>query len=166
MLVVSNTSPLLNLAILDALDLLVQQFRTLLLPEAVFAELQIDTSLPGAAALRSAYQDGLFRVEPVTDRVRVRLLQRDLDAGEAEAIGLALEKSADWLLLDERDGRRAAKALGLRVTGVLGILLRARLQGRLPSLRRAMDDLRNQAGFRISDTLYGQLLIAAGESTR
>ena len=107
---VSNTSPLLNLAILDALDLLVQQFRTLLLPEAVFAELQIDTSLPGAAALRSAYQDGLFRVEPVTDRVRVRLLQRDLDAGEAEAIGLALEKSADWLLLDERDGRRGRSA--------------------------------------------------------
>ena len=162
MLVVSNTSPLLNLAILDALDLLVQQFRTLLLPEAVFAELQIDTNLPGAAALR----DGLFRVEPVTDRVRVRLLQRDLDAGEAEAIALALEKSADWLLLDERDGRRAAKALGLRVTGVLGILLRARLQGQLPSLRRAMDDLRNQAGFRISDALYGQLLSAAGESTR
>lgn len=166
MLVVSNTSPLLNLAILDALDLLVQQFCTLLLPEAVFAELQIDTNLPGAAALRSAYQDGLFRVEPVTDRVRVRLLQRDLDAGEAEAIALALEKSADWLLLDERDGRRAAKALGLRVTGVLGILLRARLQGQLPSLRRAMDDLRNQAGFRISDALYGQLLSAAGESTR
>ena len=166
MLVVSSTSPLLNLAILDALDLLVQQFRTLLLPEAVFAELQIDSNLPGASSLQSAYQGGLFRVEPVTDRVRVRLLQRDLDAGEAEAIALALEKSADWLLLDERDGRRAAKALGLRVTGVLGILLKARLQGQLPSLRQAMDDLRNRAGFRISDALYGQLLIAAGESMR
>jgi predicted nucleic acid-binding protein len=44
--------------------------------------------------------------------------------GEAEAIALASELKADWTLLDERDGRRVAKSLGLKVTGILGILLR------------------------------------------
>ena len=70
--------------------------------------------------------------------MRVAIRQRDLDAGEAEAIGLALQKHADWLLLDERDARRVAKSLGLKVTGVLGILLKASMDGQLPSWREAM----------------------------
>ena len=92
------------------------------------------------------------------------ILQRDLDPGEAEAIALALQKRADWLLLDERDARRVAKSLGLKVTGVLGILLRARLDGQLPSLREAMDQLRDLADFRISPALYTDILQSAKEN--
>ena len=55
-----------------------------------------------------------------------RLLAADLDPGEAEAIALVLELSADLILLDERDGRSVAERAGLRVTGVIGVLLRAK----------------------------------------
>jgi Domain of unknown function (DUF3368) len=59
--------------------------------------------------------------------------------------------------------RRVAKSLGLQVTGVLGILLQARLKGQLPSLREAMDQLRDLADFRIGAALYAELLQAADE---
>ena len=88
----------------------------------------------------------------------VKVLQRDLDEGEAEAIALALQQKAEWTLLDEREGRKVAKALGLRVTGVLGILARAWQHGQLPSLKEAIVELREEAGFRISEELYTDLL--------
>lgn len=162
--VVSDTSPVLNLAIIGRLDLLHQQFGKVWLPQAVTDELRIEQDLPGSAAVRQAWQAGWLASEPVKDRVRVAILQRDLDPGEAEAIALALQKRADWLLLDERDARRVAKSLGLKVTGVLGILLRARLAGQLPSLREAMDQLRDLADFRISADLYTEMLQSAKEN--
>ena len=164
MLVVSDTSPVLNLAVIGRLDLLHQQFGKVWLPQAVTDELRIEQDLPGSAAVRQAWQAGWLASEPVKDRVRVAILQRDLDPGEAEAIALALQKRADWLLLDERDARRVAKSLGLKVTGVLGILLRARLAGQLPSLREAMDQLRDLADFRISADLYTEMLQSAKEN--
>jgi hypothetical protein len=65
--------------------------------------------------------------------------------------------------IDEREGRRVAKALGLNVTGVLGILLHAAQQGRL-SLRQAMADLQDKAGFWIRPQLYAELLGQSEES--
>ena len=163
MLVVSDTSPILNLAIIGRLELLGQQFGRVVIPQAVVAELRSEQDLPGSAAVRAAQQAGWLASERVRDHVRVAILQRDLDGGEAEAIALALQKRADWLLLDERDARRVAKSLGLKVTGVLGILLKARLEGQLPSLRAAMDQLRDLADFRIGAALYTELLQAARE---
>ena len=98
------------------------------------------------------------------DQTLVQVLQRDLDGGEAEAIALALQVKAGRVLLDEREGRRVAKSLGLKVTGVLGILLRARREGKLSSLRNAMDELRKRAGFRIGTALYTDLLRESGEA--
>jgi predicted nucleic acid-binding protein len=115
MLVVSDTSPVLNLAIIGQLDLLNRQFGEVWLPQAVTDELRIEQDLPGAIAVRTARQAGWLLTERVKDRVRVAILQRDLDSGEAEAIALALQKHAEWLLLDERDARRIAKSLGLKV---------------------------------------------------
>ncbi|MEA3345788.1 MAG: DUF3368 domain-containing protein [Chloroflexota bacterium] len=88
----------------------------------------------------------------------MRVLQRDLDKGNAEAIALALQVNAEWMLLDEREGRRVAKSLGLKVTGVLGILLRARREGKLPSLQEAIEELHEKAGFRISEELLAEVL--------
>ena len=106
---------------------------------------------------------GWLRVEEVKDRSLVQVLQRDLDKGEAEAVALALQMKAEWTLLDEREGRRVAKSLGLKVTGVLGILLRAWRKGELPSLRRAMEELREKAGFRIGAELFADLVRESGE---
>lgn len=65
---------------------------------------------------------------------------------------------AKWTLLDERDGRSVAKSLGLKVTGVLGILLRACRNGELSSLQEVMEDLREKAGFHIKADLFNDVL--------
>ncbi len=163
MLVVSDTSPVLNLALIGQLDLLVSQFGEVILPDAVVNELRLGEDVPGSGLVSRALEAGWLRSKAVQDEVRVAILQRDLDRGEAETIALALEVQADWLLLDEREGRRIAKSLGLAVTGVLGILLRARLTGELASLSAAMNALREEAGFWIRDDLYVEFLRAAGE---
>ena len=161
--VVSNTSPVLNLAIIDRLSLLRQQFEEIWIPSAVLEEMRVEEDLPGSQAVRDAMEAGWLRVEEVKDRPLVQVLQRDLDKGEAEAVALALQMKAEWTLLDEREGRRVAKSLGLKVTGVLGILLRAWRKGELPSLRRAMEELREKAGFRIGAELFADLVRESGE---
>lgn len=65
----------------------------------------------------------------VQNRALITALRRDLDQGEAETIALALEIQADLVLLDEREGRRAAQRFGLRALGVVGILLDAKSHG-------------------------------------
>ena len=160
---VSNTSPVLNLAIIGQLSLLRQQFGEICIPAAVLEELRVEEDLPGSQAVREAMEAGWLRVEGVKDEALAQVLQRDLDRGEAEAIVLAVHVKAERVLLDEREGRRLAKSLGLKVTGVLGILLRARRQGRLPSLQKAMDELRERAGFRIGAEPYADLIRKSGE---
>jgi predicted nucleic acid-binding protein len=162
--VVSNTSPVLNLAIIGQLSLLREQFGQVWIPRRVLEELRVEEDLPGNLAVREALAAGWLSVSEVDDRTLTRLLQRDLDAGEAEAIVLALEMEAERVLLDEREGRRIAKSLQLKVTGVLGILLRARREGKLSSLGQAMDTLRQEAGFRIEPGLYADVLSEGGEN--
>lgn len=101
---------------------------------------------------------GWIGVQEVSSQISVQLLQQVLDQGEAEAITLAIELKVDRILLDERDGRKIAKSLGLQVTGVLGILLRAKKEGELSSLPDAIDALVKTAGFRISPELLAKIL--------
>ena len=163
MLVVSNTSPVLNLAIVNQLFLLQEQFGQVLIPAASLEELRIHEELPGSEVIRKTLEVGWLRVEEVEDRTLVHVLREDLDRGEAEAIALAIQVKAARILLDEREGRRVAKSLGLKITGVLGVLLRARLDGRISSLRQAMVELQGKAGFRIGADLFADLLRASGE---
>ena len=87
----------------------------------------------------------------------------DLHQGEAEAIRLALETEADWLLIDEKEGREMARRLGLPVTGVLGLLLRAKSMGQIAEIKPELLLLRDQARFFISRELEAEILEGAGE---
>jgi uncharacterized protein len=97
------------------------------------------------------------------DRAQVRESRRFLDAGEAEAIALALELSSDRLLIDEAAGRAIAESAGLKITGILGVLLIARNRGFIPAVQPLIDKLIQQAGFRVSPLLYQSILNTAGE---
>jgi len=155
---VSNTSPLLNLAIIGRLALLKEQFETIFIPPAVREELRIESDLPGSKVIGEAIEAGWIQIEQVRDMAFVKVLRRELDKGESEAIALALQAQADWTLLDEKEGRRVAKSLGLRVTGVLGILLCARREGKLEHFEKVLEDLRGKAGFHIRDDLLKDVL--------
>jgi len=158
MLTVSNTSPLLNLAIINHLHLGEKQLQTVLIPNAVFTELRVDKNLPGSAALKAALDQGWLTVQPVKNQAIVQLLRRDLDQGESEAIALGIETNADLILLDEKEGRRIARSLGLTTTGILGILLKGWHNGDVPSMPNLIDALRNQAHFHISPNLEREIL--------
>lgn len=161
--VVSNTSPVLNLAIIGRLPLLQQQFGEIWLPPVVISELRIDEDLPGVQTVREALAEGWIHIQAVEDIGLVEVLRRDLDGGEAEAIALAIQLKADHILLDEKEGRRIAKTLGLRSTGILGVLLRAKQEGHLPSVRETIEQLQIQAGFRIGMELLAGILRESGE---
>ncbi len=161
MMVVSDASPLINLARIGQLDLLRTLYQRLLLPEAVWQEVVIDgAGQPGSEEVPAA---DWINSQPVANRPLVQALQQTLGAGEAEAIVLALETEAALLLMDERLGRSTAEHLGLRCIGLVGVALEARHRGLLEHVRPFLDALRNLAGFHLNEALYRRVLQDEGE---
>ncbi len=140
MIVVSNTSPISNLAAIGQLELLQQLYGTIIIPPAVYQEL-INSGDAEPATLAVQTLDWI-QTQPVSDRVLLTSLQTNLDPGEAEAITLAVEINAERLIIDERRGRNEAIRLGLQVTGILGIVLAAKQKGLIPLVQPILDDLR------------------------
>ena len=164
MLVVSNTSPVMNLAVVDLLSLLREQFGEVVVPAGVIEELRLDTDYPGTEKLRQAISEGWLRQETAENQQLILALKRELDNGEAEAIALALQLKAELLLMDERDGRSVAKSMGLNPIGIIGVLVRAKQVGTIQSVREVLARLRNEAGFYIADNLMERILSEVGES--
>ncbi len=164
MAVVSNTSPILALAAIDHLQLAREQFGEILIPDAVQAELKIETDFRGAKAIREALTEGWLKVQSVQNTHLIQALAMELDYGEAEAIALALETISQIILLDEHDGRAKARAMGLQPIGVLGILLRAKKDRKINSLKLTIKSLQTEVGFFVSEDLIQEILKRAGET--
>lgn len=162
MIVVSNTSPLTNLAAIDQFDLLRQLYGTVHIASAVWDEMNFGGKRwPGRPEVASA---NWIERHTIQNQALVSALQRDLDRGESETIALAVESEAALVLLDEQEGRRAAQRLGLNVVGVLGVLLAAKKRGMIDRVRPQLDALRQQAGFYLGDQVYQKALMLAGEN--
>ncbi len=164
MLAASNTSPLLNLSIIDRLDLLRYQFEKVVIPSAVLEELMPGKDYPDKLAIQKAIEDNWISVVEPANQNLVKALMFDLDRGESNAIALALQLEIETVLMDERDGRAKARNFGLKPTGILGILLRAKSDGKILSLKSEIDVLRKNAGFFIADSLEKAILSEAGEA--
>ncbi|MGB3191873.1 MAG: DUF3368 domain-containing protein, partial [Limnoraphis sp.] len=126
MIVVSNTSPISNLAKVEQLNLIYQLYGRILIPCAVHEEL-LDRRAGDTVitAVRSALW---IDIQSVQNQRLVDDLKIRVNVGEAEAIALAIEVKADRLIIDERLGRQTARDFGVKITGVLGILLLAKRQ--------------------------------------
>ncbi len=162
MSVVSNASPLIGLARIGELRLLRQLYGELVIPEAVEHEVVVEgAELPAADQVGKATW---IKTGTVSNKQLVRVLQENLGAGEAEAIALALETEAELLLLDEYRGRQTALHLGLRYTGLVGILIEAKGKGYIGSVKGHLNSLRDVAGFYVSERLYMHVIQDEGEA--
>ena len=126
-------------------------------------ELQLESGLPETLRIQQALDAQWIHVEPLKTAHLKQSLMFELDRGEAAAIALALERNIPRVIIDEADGRATAKALGLHPMGILGILLRAKHEGVLPSVNDEMQKLRHDAGFFIAESLFQRILVEAGE---
>jgi predicted nucleic acid-binding protein len=127
MLVVADTSPINYLVLLEHEALLPRLYTRILLPPAVIDEL-LDPEAPETVRRWAAHLPLWCEVRRPAALSPGEALEH-LGAGEQEAMLLAVEQHADVLLIDEEDGRRAALARALSVTGTLGVLERAAERG-------------------------------------
>jgi predicted nucleic acid-binding protein len=147
---VSDASPLIALAQIDRLDLLQSQFQRVVVPPAIEREVAPSVGRLPAWVHR----------QPI---VAPREFLRHLDPGEREAIALALDLDASFVIIDDLQGRRAATGLGLRVIGSLGLLVGAKRSGLTSDVRPLMDALIANGLF-VSEQVYREILGLAGET--
>lgn len=148
---VSDTGPLIALAKINQLALLQELFGDLYIPSAVHWELLAKHS-PESVRLDRAIQQGSVQVtEPTVLPQEAQATIEHLDKGEQAAIALAHEKHA-LLIIDERLGRSAARKLGLTITGVVGLLIKAKRAGYIPEVLPLLHALRER-GYWLSDKI-------------
>jgi predicted nucleic acid-binding protein len=148
--IISDTSCLIILTKIGELDLLRQLYKTVTITHDIL--LEYGEHLPD-----------WIEVEQANDHYRQQLLEMQIDKGEASAIALALETSENIIILDDWKARKLAERLGLSVTGTIGVIIRAKNNGLIPSIIPYLDKIR-ETNFRISEELEQIALKEANEN--
>jgi predicted nucleic acid-binding protein len=149
-IIISDTSCLILLKKIGQLQLLPTLYAQIFVTSLIVKEFGSD--LPAEIVVRDAQDLNLIKTLSLT-----------VDEGEASAIALAFEIEDSILVLDDRKARKFASSLGLRLTGTLGILLKAKQLGVLPSVKQSLDELR-KTDFRISQHIIDRMVKEAGEN--
>ena len=161
---VSDSSPLIHLAKIEALELLSRLYSRILIPPAVWREVVEESDgRPGAVEVQKAVAAGWMAKQATKNETLVIALRQTLDNGEAEAIALATELHPESVLLDDKLARQMARRLGVAVTGTTGVLLRAKQVGLIVEVRPLVTRLQSEGGYYIDPCLIEKVLLAAGE---
>ncbi len=148
MKIVSNSTPLIALSRINEFDLLRIIFSSITVPSAVYNEVVLEgTGRPGVKEVANATW---IIKRDVQNLLAVSMLQMDLDRGDAEAVVLAKELGADYLLLDEKKARRIARNSEIKIMGTVGILGLAAKKGLISNLDDTFTKL-EQNGFRFTE---------------
>ncbi|WP_420458730.1 DUF3368 domain-containing protein [Neolewinella sp.] len=137
--VLSDASTLIGLSSIDALHLL----------KDLYGRVEVTTIVQDEASVMTPW----LIVNDSYDSTVFRLLASRLDDGEASAIALALTQKNCLLIIDERKGGRQALALGLKITGLVGVIIKAKERGLIDSGKDKLDELLVR-GFRLSPKIY------------
>ncbi len=157
MLIVADSSALIALATCNALDLLVQVYVDLKVPEAVYAEV-VAPEKPQSDALGIFLSERVVKVDPT----RWVLAAGGLGRGEIEAMSLYKELSADALLIDDHRARVIAEHNQINCIGALGFLLLAKDKGKISKIGPYIENLRDSS-IHYGDTLLDRVLNLASE---
>jgi hypothetical protein len=161
MIVVADTSVILNLCRVQQERLLQRLFHRVLIPSQVADEfvrlVKIQPKFAGMSL------PDWIEILPAPPNFPPEVVLAHLDPGESAAIALCLSQQADALLMDESLGREVAARLGVRTVGILGILIESRQRKWLPCVKVILEQLEAEAGFWIAPALHQRVLQLAGE---
>ena len=160
MIIISDTSPIINLAAIDQVELLHALYEEIIVPPAVYDEITVKGEGQSGSDL---IQYRWIKMSEFSNTNFAEALKLELDDGEAEAIALAVELKSDLLLMDERKGRSIAEKFDLKYIGLLGILIEAKEKKHIKQVKPHLDALISKAGFWIKPKLYKLILKTAGE---
>jgi len=152
--VVFNSSPIINLAKINCLNLLEILFGKILIPEAVYDEVIVmGRNKDHVKEIEELVRRRVIEKVTIKNQELVKAFRKDLDYGESEALALALKLDADLVVIDESDARNMARLYDLNLTGFIGILIKAYKLGIINSVIHYLD-LAIESGFRINKKLY------------
>ncbi len=158
--VVVNSTPIIALASIQRLDLFKALYEVTYIPKAVFDEVMIKDNSQAQLELVKARE--WIITKSISNNEAKKFFKVQLHEGEVEVMILGLEISADLLVIDDYMAREYAKYLDFKVTGSLGVLLRAKEKGIIPKIKPLMNDF-IENGIYISDKLYYDILEIAEE---
>lgn len=159
MTLVFNASPLIVLAKAGLIDRLLPLAESVWIPQAVADEVRGIKSSTDPASLWLSVKKSLIQTEtPISPFV----IAWDLGAGESAVISLTEKQHGATAVLDDLPARRCAQAMGLQITGTLGIILLAKRRGLIPSVAPALDAV-VAAGLFVTNHHLDAIRIAAGE---
>jgi predicted nucleic acid-binding protein len=147
--IISDTSCLIVLTNIGEIDLLYKVYG------------RIITTIDIAAEFGETLPDWV-EITKVTDPYKQQLLELQVDKGEASAIALALERPGSTIILDDFKARKVAAQLKLQYTGTIGVIIKAKLTGIIPSIKPLLHKIK-ESDFRISAELELQALKEANE---
>jgi len=147
--IISDTSCLIVLTNISQLDLL----------QKVYGK--ITTTIEIVTEYGEPLPDWV-EIERVKDNYRQQLLEMQVDAGEASAIALALETPDSTIIIDDYRARKIAEKLKLNYTGTIGVIVRAKLKGIIPSVKPILAKIK-QTDFRLGSDVELQALKEADE---
>jgi hypothetical protein len=160
MIVVSDTSCIGYLLMIDNLRLLKDNFNQIIIPEAVRLEL---LNLSSKYNVKRFLDERWVEVMSIHQSILFDQLSKQLDERESEAIVLCKDLNADLLLIDERKGTSIARSLGINTIGILGVLLLSKRKGIISSVHPVLNKLISETTFRISKELHKKFLQQANE---
>ena len=148
-IIISDTSSLIALTNIGELEILKGVYEEVVITPEIAEEYGLETP-------------DWIRIEQVNDKQKFKLLNLELDEGESSGIALALENESSLLKKEKKKGRGIAKKLGIRITGILGVMIRAKETGVVEKIKPLVDKL-EKVDFRMSARLKSQILESVGE---
>jgi uncharacterized protein len=158
MIVVADASPLVALASCDCLEVLDKLFGQVKVSDAVYEEVTVHNKL-GSDRLKNYLQDKVVNA----DLASLVIQGSSLDKGELSSMVLYKKLQADYLLIDEKLGRRIAKLNNIKVIGSLGVLIEAKKKGLIPCIKPQIEILRTSTVY-FSATLLDHALKMSNEA--
>ena len=157
--VIVNSTPLIVLCGIGRLDILRELYHEIMIPTAVYQEV---TVIEDSACWQIKASTDWIHVEEIGDHTEKKMYKAKLHDGEVEVMILAQEQKADLLIIDDNAAKKTAKYLGLRVTGTLGVLVKAKKKGLIEKIAPLLLEMK-QNGFYIDAALENIVLEQAGE---